>query len=83
MIDVGRFARPNPPFPKNGRQQFLRFALDGSGAAAELRRFADALESGLIYMIKVQAGYVADGCDFPAQALMIEFVQAEPVEPQA
>lgn len=81
MIDVGRFAKPNPAFLKEGRQQFLRFALDGKGAATELRRFADALESGLVYMIKVQSGYVADGCDFPAQALMIEFVQIELVEP--
>ena len=78
MIDAGRFARPNPVFTgKNGQRQFLRFTLDGASAAAELRRFADALEGGFVHLIKVQSGSLADGRDYPSQALMIEFVEIE------
>lgn len=73
MIDVGRFAKPLPF--KNG---VLRLGIEGPAAvAAELRAFADRVESGEIVILKVQSATVVEHDRWMEKAIMIEFDELE------
>jgi hypothetical protein len=81
MIDAGRFAkRTEPNLTSGGDKCFFRFAISSDDAARELRRLADAVESGRILIQKVQVGQVASVDDFYLQAIMIEFAEREELE---
>ena len=58
MIDAGKFAKrldQVQPFA-DGAARFFCFGLDAANAAAELRRFADAIERKEILLQGVQTG---------------------------
>jgi hypothetical protein len=72
LIDVKRFARPI-----TGTQSDLYpFGLaTPQGIAAELRRFADDVESGAVFVLKVQCAQVAAPDDYAISCLFVEFVE--------
>jgi hypothetical protein len=54
---------------------FFPFGVDKDNAAAELRKFADAIESGKIVLQKIQSGSIADPGQYATQSVVIEFVE--------
>jgi hypothetical protein len=78
LIDARKFARPNISPAKSQQTHYFRFGMnDAAGIAAELRRFADAIERGDYLMQKVHSGVIAEIADYSMQAIMFEFVEKE------
>jgi hypothetical protein len=73
MIDPRKFAKPNIHEDK----PIFRFGMDRDGAAAELRRFAAAIESGEVLLQSVQCGTTTSNDEYQFHAFMIEYVATE------
>lgn len=54
---------------------FFPFGITGKDLAVELRRFADAIESGDILPQAIQTGSTAKLDDYTLQAIFIEFAE--------
>jgi hypothetical protein len=78
MIDPRKFAKPNI---HPGVDTFFRFGLDKDGTAAELRRFADAIEKGEVFLQGVQCGTTTAHDDYQLHAFMIEYAAREDMKP--
>jgi hypothetical protein len=78
MVDPGKFARQT--IGTRDQTWFIPFGLSCEGLAAELRRFADAIEDGTVLPQKIQTGTVATTEDYQMQAIMIEFAEKLPKE---
>ncbi len=76
MIDPGKFCKVVIQ-PGSSASKFFPFSISESGLAAELRRFADAIESGTVVPQKVQTGVVALPSEHAKQAIMIEFAEVK------
>lgn len=84
LLDLSRFAKAIP----FGDGRIIKFGLndDLPTMAAELRRFADRVESGEVLLEKVQCLQTATGDEWCRYAVLIECCHlekdaAEPAEP--
>ena len=76
LIDPGKFCKVVIQ-PGSSVSKFFPFSISESGLAAELRRFADAIDVGTVVPQRIQTGVVAQPSEYAKQAIMIEFAEVK------